>query len=347
MNPGRGIALKIASTLFFTLMLVCVKAMAERIPFGEIVFARSFFALIPIIGMLLWQRQLVPALRTSRPWLHASRGFVGLLSMTLGFMALAYLPLPEAMTIGYAAPLMIVALAALVLGEHVRIYRWSAVAIGFLGVVVILWPRFTLFAEGAATGATLIGAMLALAAAFFSAFAAIFIRSLTQTEATGTIVFYFAFNSTLLALASLPFGWILPTAWDGFLLVATGLLGGIGQILMTSAYRNADAATVASFDYTSMLWGLAFGYIFFAEIPSDSVVLGGAIVVGAGIFIIFRERSLGLQPAQTAAQGDAAAAGVRWVLPRKRRKRLLLFAGGAVREREQPCVYFSSHSQRC
>jgi hypothetical protein len=126
MNPGRGIALKLASTFVFTLMLVCVKAVAEEIPAGEIVFARSFFALIPIVGILVWQRQLAGALRTSRPWLHVSRGAVGLISMALNFIALAYLPLPEAMMIGYASPLIIVVLAALLLGEVVRGYRWSA-----------------------------------------------------------------------------------------------------------------------------------------------------------------------------------------------------------------------------
>src|SRR5688572_15165933 len=99
MNPGRGIALKVVSTFVFTLMLVCVKLVADRIPPGEIVFFRSFFALIPIVGMLLWQVQLTQAVRTKRPWTHVSRGAVGLGSMALNFAALAWLPLPEAMMI--------------------------------------------------------------------------------------------------------------------------------------------------------------------------------------------------------------------------------------------------------
>lgn len=295
MNPGRGIALKIASTLVFTLMLVCVKAVADRTPPGEIVFARSFFALIPIVGMLLWQGQLAGALRTGRPWVHVSRGAVGLLSMALNFIALSFLPLPEAMMIGYAAPLIIVALAALILGETVRVYRWSAVAVGFVGIVIILWPRLTILRVGSAQDAALLGAILALVSAFASAFAAIFIRSMTRTESTGTIVLYFALSSSALSLLSLPFGWRFPDPHDAMLLVATGLLGGVGQILMTSAYRDAHAATIASFEYVSMLWGIGFGYIFFREVPTTSVISGGAIVVAAGIFIIFRERQLGLQ----------------------------------------------------
>jgi drug/metabolite transporter (DMT)-like permease len=298
MNAGRGIALKVASTLVFTLMLVCVKAVADRVPPGEIVFARSFFALVPIIAMLLWQGQLSSAVKTSHPWLHVSRGTVGLLSMAFNFTALAFLPLPEAMMIGYAAPLMIVALAALILGERVRIFRWTAVAVGFVGIVVILWPRLTLVRSGVFEDAALIGAVLALLSAFFSAFAAIFIRRMTQTESTGTIVFYFALWSSLLALLSVPFGWVLPGPSDAALLILTGLLGGVGQILMTAAYRAAAAATIASFDYLSMLWGVALGYVFFREVPTFSVVIGGTIVIAAGIFIIFRERRLGLQRAR-------------------------------------------------
>jgi drug/metabolite transporter (DMT)-like permease len=119
---------------------------------------------------------------------------------------------------------------------------------------------------------------------------------MTKTESTGTIVLYFALSSSVLSLlVSLPLGWVIPDPRQAALLVAVGLFGGVGQILMTSAYRNADAATVASFEYASMLWGVAFGYIFFSEIPTGSVVAGGAIVIAAGIFIIFRERQLGLQ----------------------------------------------------
>jgi drug/metabolite transporter (DMT)-like permease len=302
MNPSRGIALKIASTFVFTLMSVCVKLVADRVPAGEIVFARSFFALIPVCGMLLWQGQLYQSLKTDKPWLHASRGAVGISAMAFGFMALGYLPLPEAMMIGYAAPLMVVALSALILSEVVRVYRWTATVIGFVGIVIILWPRLTFFTGGAGAleDAALIGAAFALGGAFSSAFAAIFIRSMTRTESTGSIVIYFALSGTLISLVSIAFGWIVPTVHDAFLLVAIGLLGGTGQILMTSAYRHADAATVASFEYVSMLWGLSFSYFIFDEVPATTAVAGGAIVIAAGIFIIFRERALGLQRRRSA-----------------------------------------------
>ena len=119
---------------------------------------------------------------------------------------------------------------------------------------------------------------------------------MTRTESTGTIVLYFSLSAALLSLVvTLPLGWTVPSPADAALLVTIGLLGGAGQILMTTAYRNADAATIASFEYVSMLWGLSFGYIFFSEVPNASVVYGGAIVAAAGVFIIFRERQLGLR----------------------------------------------------
>jgi drug/metabolite transporter (DMT)-like permease len=294
-KAGRGIALKIISTFVFTLMSVCVKLVADRIPPGEIVFARSFFALIPVVAMLLWQGQLLAALKTRHPGRHATRGAIGICSMAFGFTALGFLPLPEAMVIGYAAPLMVVALSAIILGEIVRFYRWTATAIGFVGILIILWPRLTFFEGAGFEEAALIGASLALLGAISSAFAAIFIRSMTRIESTGSIVIYFAISGTLFSLLSLPFGWTVPNAHDAWLLVAIGLLGGLGQILMTSAYRYAGAATIASFEYVSMIWGLTFGYLVFGEVPTSAIIVGGAIVIAAGIFIIFRERRLGLE----------------------------------------------------
>ena len=295
MNPTRGIGLKIVSTLVFTMMSVCVKLVAGDIPPGEIVFSRSFFALIPVVSMLIWQGQLAASLRTKKPWLHASRGAVGISSMALSFSALGFLPLPEAMMIGYAAPLMVVALSAIILHEIVRVYRWSATAFGFVGIVIILWPRLTFFQGGGFGGDAMLGATFALTGAFFSAFASIFVRSMTKTESTGAIVIYFSGIGSLLALLSLPFGWVVPSPANAALLIMIGLLGGTGQILMTTAYRHADAATIASFEYVSMLWGLTFGYLIFGEAPTASVIVGGGFVVAAGIFIIFRERRLGLE----------------------------------------------------
>jgi drug/metabolite transporter (DMT)-like permease len=298
-NPGRGIALKIASTFVFTVMQAGVKLLVDRVPAGEIIFARSFFALVPVIAVLVWQGQFLVSLSTRKPWAHASRSIVGTVGMSLGFLALAYLPLPEAMTIGYAAPLIVVALSALILAEPVGIYRWSATCVGFAGILVILWPRFSLVGDGSAVAIAenlaLFGVALALTGALATAFVQILIRTMTRTESVGSIVIYYSLTGSVLALSTLPFGWSVPTLGDALLLLAVGLLGGIGQMLMTSSYRAANPATVASFEYSSILWGIGLGYLVFDEVPNVGVILGGAIVIAAGVFIVFRERKLGLE----------------------------------------------------
>jgi drug/metabolite transporter (DMT)-like permease len=299
-NPGRGIALKIASTFVFTVMQAGVKLLVDRVPAGEIIFARSFFELLPVIAVLIWQGQFLVSLSTRKPWAHASRSIVGTVGMSLGFLALAYLPLLEAMTIGYAAPLIVVALSALILAEPVGIYRWSATCIGFIGILVILWPRLSLVGGGGSAAAiaenlALFGVALALAGALTTAFVQIFIRTMTRTESVGSIVIYYSLTGSVLALSTLPFGWSVPTLGDALLLLAVGLLGGIGQMLMTSSYRAANPATVASFEYSSILWGIGLGYLVFDEVPNVGVILGGAIVIAAGVFIVFRERKLGLE----------------------------------------------------
>jgi drug/metabolite transporter (DMT)-like permease len=140
--------------------------------------------------------------------------------------------------------------------------------------------------------------MLVLGGAVFAALAQVFVRKLVNTEATSAIVFYFSLTATILSLVTLPFGWVWPTATEATLLVGAGLLGGIGQILLTSSYREADASLVAPFDYASMLFALGIGYFVFAEVPTWTMIGGAALIVMAGILIIWRERKLGLERAR-------------------------------------------------
>jgi drug/metabolite transporter (DMT)-like permease len=142
------------------------------------------------------------------------------------------------------------------------------------------------------------GAMLVLGGAVFAALAQVFVRKLVQTEETSAIVFWFSLTATALSLVTLPFGWVWPTPTEAALLVSAGLLGGVGQILLTSSYREADASLVAPFDYASMLFALAIGYFVFAEVPTWTMLGGAALVVVAGILIIWRERKLGLERAR-------------------------------------------------
>jgi drug/metabolite transporter (DMT)-like permease len=298
MNPKAGIALKLVSVLVFTLMSACIKAASPAVPAGETVFFRSFFALVPIVLYLAFQGHVLSALRTSHPFGHLWRGSFGSAAMALSFLALGLLPLSDAIAIGYASPLFATVLAALVLGETVRLYRWSAVAAGLIGVLVVLGPRLTVLGEGFATGSEAFGALAALAGAFLAAMAMIFVRKLVQVERTATIVVYFSIFAALASLLSLPFGWVVPTPREAALLVTAGLLGGFAQIVLTESYRHADASTIAPFEYASMLFGLALGYALFDEVPSLTMLAGAAVVVASGLFILYREHRLGLERAR-------------------------------------------------
>ena len=297
MRPLRGIALKLGSVLVFIVMVSMIKATADHVPAGQSVFFRSAFAIPVIVAWLILRRELSTGLRAKSPMGHIWRGFAGTCAMGLGFAGLGYLPLPEVTAIGYAAPLLTVIFAAMFLGEDVRLFRLSCVALGLAGVLIVLSPRLTLL-EGGASHAEAFGALLVLGGAVFAALAQVFVRKLVDTERTPAIVFYFSLTATVLSLATLPFGWVWPDPMEWVLLIGSGLLGGVGQILLTSSYREADASLVAPFDYASMLFALAIGWFIFSEMPSRTVLAGASLIILAGILIILRERRLGKDRAQ-------------------------------------------------
>jgi drug/metabolite transporter (DMT)-like permease len=296
-RPLLAIGLKVASIIVFLGMSICLKA-AGALPLGQLVFYRSAFAIIPIMLMLAWQRKLLTGFRTSHPYSHVLRGLVGVFSMGLQFFALTRLPLPEAVTLNYAQPLFVIVFSAIFLGEVIRAYRWGAVAVGLVGVVIISWPNLSLFTSGSGfTNAQAAGVAAALTATAVSAVAMLLVRRLVKTEESATIVLWFSLTSTIAGLLTLPFGWA-PLSWTQFsLLVGAGLCGGVAQILMTEGYRHAEVSTVAPFEYTSMIWAIAAGYFLFGEVASVNMLFGGLIVIGAGLFIIWREHRLGLERA--------------------------------------------------
>jgi drug/metabolite transporter (DMT)-like permease len=297
MNPLRGIGLKILSVTVFTMMAICIKASAPHVPPGEAVFFRSFFAMPVIIGWLALQSDLRHGLETRHPLGHLWRGLVGTSAMGLGFTALGLLPLPEATALGYAMPLLTVIFAAMFLGEQVRAFRLTAVFIGLIGVVIVLLPNLTLAKPDGASAVQAVGAMAALLGAVFAALAQVFVRKLIHSEKTATIVFYFSLTASVLSLVTLPFGWVVPLPREAVLLVGAGLLGGVGQILLTESYRHAETGVIAPFEYVSMLLALVLGYLIFEEVPTRSMLIGAGLIVAAGLFIIWRERRLGIQRA--------------------------------------------------
>jgi len=297
-NPMAGIALKVASVTAFLSMASLLKASGE-VPPGQLVFFRSVFAILPIVIVLAMRGEIAQGLRTERPFGHLWRGLVGVGGMSCGFVALTKLPLPEAIAIQYAMPLLIVVFGAVFLKETVRLYRWSAVLVGMVGVGIILWPRLTVFSGGGPVDSLAVGAIAALLASVFGAFATILVRNLVETERSATVVLYFSITCSLVALVTAPFGWIWPTPEQILMLVGAGIAGGIGQILLTDSYRHADVSVVAPFEYVSLLLSIGVGYVVFRDVPSLEMLVGSLIVVAAGIFIIVREHRLGLERRRT------------------------------------------------
>lgn len=293
-GPLRGIALKVISVCCFVVMATLLKA-TETVPSGQMVFFRSFFALLPVLAFLAWKGRLGTAFKTDHPVGHVLRGLIGVSSMMLGFYALTRLPLPEATAIGYASPLIIVMLSAILLKERVQVFRWTTVLVGLVGVLIILWPRLTVFSGATALDdGEAIGALAAFAAAILSAFAMLQVRTLVQTERTEAIVTYFFISASILSLLTLPFGWVMPTPQQAALLIGAGFFGGIGQLLLTSCYRYADMSVIAPFEYVSLILTIIIGFVIFADIPTATMLIGAVIIVCSGIAVILRERWLGL-----------------------------------------------------
>ncbi|MEY8098036.1 DMT family transporter [Falsihalocynthiibacter sp. S25ZX9] len=297
MEHFSGIFFKIASVTMFVAMASCLKATNGTVPSGELVFFRSFFALPVILVWLIWQKKLSTGLTVKSPMGHVWRGLVGTTAMGLSFAGLTLLPLPEFTAIGYTAPLLVVIFAAMFLGEQVGVFRLSAVFVGMVGVMIVLSPRFSTLGNGLAEKEAL-GALLVLMGACFAALAQVFIRKLVRTERTSAVVFWFSITATILSLFTIPFGWVWPSAWSLVFLVLAGILGGFGQIFLTSSYRLSDASLVAPFEYSSMIMALLVGYFLFDEVPTTIMLSGAGLVMAAGVAIILRERHLGLKRAQ-------------------------------------------------
>lgn len=301
-RPGLAVTLKLAAVFLFMVMAALIKATSGQVPPGEAVFFRSFFA-IPVIVIWLGLRgELRHGLIARNPMGHFWRGVLGTSAMGMTFAGLGLLPLPEVTAIGYATPIFTVILAALMLGERIRLVRVSAVLMGLIGVLVMLWPRL-----GSGAGmqdAATFGALLILLATLARALVQIHIRRLVQTDHTAAIVFYFSATATALSLLSLPFGWVIPGPGTAGLLVLAGVLGGVAQILVTSSYRFGAASMLAPYDYASMLFAILIGYVWFSELPTRVMLIGAALVIAGNILVIWREHQLGLERGKARAVSD-------------------------------------------
>jgi len=281
---GRGIAFMLLSVALFSGMDGFIKWLGADYPTLQIVFFRSLFAFVPL-SFFLFRSGSLAALKTQSLRGHILRAMVGLSAMSIFFYAFSKMPLANVVAISFAAPLFVTALSVPLLGERVGPRRWTAIVVGFIGVLIMVQPDEGVFERVA---------WLALAGTVFYALAMIFVRRLSRTETSVAIVFYFTLACTLVSGAVLPFVWVTPDALGWALLIAVGLIGGLAQLAMTNAFRLAEASVVAPFDYSAMLWTAMIGYLFWQEVPSLHIWLGVAIVVGSGLYIAQREAQLGL-----------------------------------------------------
>ncbi len=275
----RGILYVVASIFVFALTNALIKWLVVRYSVVEIVVFRSTFSLLPCI-YLIATRGGILALRTKRLHQHITRSALQFVSMVCIFTAFGLMPLADATAITFASPLFLTMLSIPLLGEQVGIYRWSAVIVGFVGVLIMVQPGPGLLHSGA---------LFPLANALINACVTIAIRRMTLTESSTTLVFYQTLVTGVIAVLLVPFFWLTPDLVDLALFSATGLLSGIAQFWWMQGCRFVPAAVAAPFSYTSMIWSLALGYLIWSDVPSAAVLAGAAIVIASGLYILYRE----------------------------------------------------------
>ncbi|WP_233553429.1 DMT family transporter [Teichococcus wenyumeiae] len=295
----RGATMILLSTLMFSLMAVLAKLMGGTIPFLEIVFFRSLFALPVVVLMALRNRA---TLRTRRFRGHLGRACTGQAASCCMFFSATVLPLGEQQALTYGTPIFATLLAIPFLGERPGPHRWAAVGIGFLGILVIaLGPELLgqprIVPQGVAAWVMAAGYVAAVCHGIFAAGTTLLVRQLSATESSATIVLWQSLLMTGISAVALPFFWVTPTGSEWLLLVGVGLVGGIGQLLSTEAYASAQVSSLGPYTYTALLWAALFGWVFWGDVPGVTMLLGAALIVTAGLYILQREMRRRARPA--------------------------------------------------
>jgi drug/metabolite transporter (DMT)-like permease len=282
-----ALGLRAVAIFVFSAMVVCVKLAGESgVHLAEIMFWRHAFAL-PVVLFWVIVNGGLPSLKTNRILIHGRRAVFGTIGMVLNLGAVILLPLAEATTIGFAVPLFATVLAALILKETVGWQRWSAVLVGFVGILLVVRPG--------ANALPLFGSLVALGAAMTLAVISLQIRDLARTETASTISFWFAALSVLPLATLLPF-FATPHDWKEWgLLIGIGVSGGIGQILLTASYRFAPVSVVVSMDYIGLIWATLWGWLIWDHLPPSSTWTGVPFIIGAALFIAWREHKLSVE----------------------------------------------------
>lgn len=293
-RPLLGIVLRLAAMAILGVMFALVKLAGEHgVHVTESLFYRQLAGL-PVAVAWLWWTGALASIRTTKPMQHGLRMILGVSAMALNFSAMLLLPMAEATTFGFAAQIFATILAALLLREPTGRYRWGAVALGFVGVLIALQPGGGVI--------PLRGALVALGGALMTACVIIQLRRMAQTEPAGAIVFWFSLTSLLpLGIAVALFG-KSHDAETWAILAGLSLSGAVAQILLTASLRHTSVAAIMTMDYSALLWSTLMGFAVFGDIPGHSVWLGAPLIVGAGLIIAWREQYLARRRIMEAAE---------------------------------------------
>ena len=293
-TPLRAALLMLGSTLAFGLMAIAIRYATRYVPTQEVAFFRNAFGLLALLPMLI--RPGSAPLKTQQLPRYFLRSAIGLASMLCAFWAIGHLPISQAISLSYSTPLFVTIAAVLWLGETVRMRRWAAVIIGFIGVLIIVRPGSTSFTPGT---------LVAVGAAVLSSLVAIQIKQLTRVDSADTVVFYTYVFWVPLSLVPALFVWVWPTGLAWVWLVATGVLGTLGQLLWTRALRLGEVSALTPISFMQLPLVSLLGWLLFNETLDRWTVIGAGIILGANAYIAHREAVLVRRAASQAASAGA------------------------------------------
>ena len=293
-TPLRAALLMLGSTLAFGLMAIAIRYATRYVPIQEVAFFRNAFGLLALLPMLI--RPGSAPLKTQQLPRYFLRSAIGLASMLCAFWAIGHLPISQAISLSYSTPLFVTIAAVLWLGETVRMRRWAAVIIGFIGVLIIVRPGSTSFTPGT---------LVAVGAAVLSSLVAIQIKQLTRVDSADTVVFYTYVFWVPLSLVPALFVWVWPTGLAWVWLVATGVLGTLGQLLWTRALRLGEVSALTPISFMQLPLVSLLGWLLFNETLDRWTVIGAGIILGANAYIAHREAVLARRAKSQAATAAA------------------------------------------
>jgi drug/metabolite transporter (DMT)-like permease len=274
-----GILLMTLGMFSLSINDIIYKNLTMNFPVWEAVFFRAFSG--SIISLYLVYHSGINSIKTKKPVRHFVRAFSAVGCVVLYIFGIKYLLLSENIAIAHSAPIIAALLAVPILGEKIGIHRILAIFIGFIGVLVIVKPGTDLF---------LLKSLLPIGSAFFMASVYLTTRSLMNTESSTSIVFYYSFALLFTSLIFFPSDFVIPDTFNLVLALSLGIMGSMGHYFMSQAARHADVAVTSPFEYSSFIFVGVMGYLFFYEIPSQSVILGGSLIILSGVYVAYRER---------------------------------------------------------